>query len=683
MGIKKGMLSKALRGILLPIILLLFGAGIVIILFVKSTTTNLMLDEMSSKSEAVAYGTSEFFTRYLELVKQMGTNEEIKKMFLESGSGDTAVNLPYYDSIAKTLDNILATDSENIPLVWLVDLDSGESIRSGGVRKGLPDYDITTRSWYTELMEKKSLFITEPYADSDSGVMVVSILAPVYGADSSDMIGAVAIDLRLSDINAMIDSFHLGKQGFFILTSADGIMLCYPEAEKVGQNISEIKIDQKIMDGIAKKESGRYQYKMEGKNYYGLIANIGNTGWNVLSALPAGELSQAYIGLAIGIILVIGALVGILMLIIRKIMKGVVTPIKELSQMAHEIADGNLSVVANITTSDETGVLGEAINRTVSRLKVYEEYINEISSVLNQIAEGNLSFQLHNDYQGEFSKIREGLLNISSTLTVTVELIDEAAKLVASGSGQISDSAQQLAEGATEQSQAIQELVRMVNDVSEQVKENTKNAEASKKVVDEAGNSMAEGNQKMQELTKAMEEIQETTGQIEMIIKAIEDIASQTNLLSLNAAIEAARAGEAGRGFAVVAEEVSKLANESAQAAQNTRILIEQSNKAVQNGTRIVTDAAVLMNSIVEDSGRSSQMVGKITAASEKQANAVEQMSGVAENISNIVITNAATSEESAAASSELTQQAERLKELIGQFKIELWNCRYILSAQT
>ena len=353
------------------------------------------------------------------------------------------------------------------------------------------------------------------------------------------------------------------------------------------------------------------------------------------------------------------------------VIRSITSPVKEIDQVAKNIAAGNLDEEIHYRSRDELGILAVNFNSTVSRLRDYVNYINEISSILDQVAEGNLVFQLTYDYAGEFAKVKTALTNISDSLNNTMSQISQSSDQVASGSEQVSSGAQALSQGATEQASSIEELAATVNEISSQVKQNADSAQNASSRVNEVGSEAAESNRRMQDMLAAMAEISDRSSEIGKIIKTIEDIAFQTNILALNAAVEAARAGEAGKGFAVVADEVRNLASKSAEASKNTAALIESSLKAVENGTKIADETAMSLNEVVTGVQDVTGTINEISNASEAQARSISQVTQGIDQISSVIQTNSATAEESAAASEELSGQAQILKNLVSQFRLK------------
>ena len=342
-------------------------------------------------------------------------------------------------------------------------------------------------------------------------------------------------------------------------------------------------------------------------------------------------------------------------------------PLRELEKSAEKIVGGNFDFSITYTSKDELGKLAEAFrNMTV----ILESIISDASRLLSEMADGNFDVRTKAEdrYVGSFQSLLGSIRKLNRGLSSTLGQINASADQVAAGSGQVSDGAQALSQGATEQASAVEELASTIAGISSQVKDTAENAAVARKQSNTAEDEVETCNKQMQEMITAMEEITRTSNQIGNIIKTIESIAFQTNILALNASVEASRAGTAGKGFAVVADEVRSLAGKSTEASKDTAELIESSIKAVNRGTEIANSTAKSLVKVVEGVRTVSTKVDMIAAAAEEQAGAVEQVTVGVDQISSVVQTNSATAQESAAASEELSSQAEMLKNLVSQF---------------
>lgn len=324
----------------------------------------------------------------------------------------------------------------------------------------------------------------------------------------------------------------------------------------------------------------------------------------------------------------------------------------------------------HISSENEIGELGASIQKTVSRLKEYIVYIDETAGVLAEIADGRLSIELKNDYVGEFQKIKTALLNTSDSMSQVMAGINKSSEHVSVGASELASASQTLAEGAQNQAASIEQLTATTVTVVEQVEDSRRGAEASADATTQAAMLIEQDQEKMQQMMDAMDKIHETSQQVVGIIQNIEDIASQTNLLSLNASIEAARAGEAGKGFAVVADEIGKLALESSGAANTTKELIEISMEEIRKGNAIASEAMESLQESVAAISHVNELIQKTAENAAVQAQNMNQLRIGIEEIAHGVEDNSAASQETSATSEELASQAEMLNQMVQKFEL-------------
>lgn len=348
--------------------------------------------------------------------------------------------------------------------------------------------------------------------------------------------------------------------------------------------------------------------------------------------------------------------------------KSIVRPLRQIEKAAKEMAGGNLEAVVNYVSEDELGSLAGSMRTMISTLS---NYITDISRGMKELAQGNMDIKPEVEFYGDFIALMENIMEAVTAFNKALIEIDNSATQVSEGTELIAGSGHTLSQGSEEQTASIQQLSATIHEISERIYNSSQNAQLAKSNVELVENDIEESNRNMKKMVEAMENISKSSNEISNIIKTIESIATQTNLLSLNAAIEAARAGEAGKGFAVVADEVRNLAAESAEASKNSTALIKDSIDAVQLGMEIVGETASSLLRVVENARVVTSTVEQISEDAQAQASAIQQISDGVGEISNVIAENNAAIEQSAASSQELSAQAAALKGLVEQFQVK------------
>ena len=351
------------------------------------------------------------------------------------------------------------------------------------------------------------------------------------------------------------------------------------------------------------------------------------------------------------------------------ITRSITRPIKELETAARQMEQGHLKVDVTYRSKDELGSLSNSMRQMSEKISYY---MDEISRAMQQLADGNLDIPGCDGFQGDFLPVQEALFIVIDSLNETMAEINTFSDQVASGSDQVAGGAQVLSQGVIAQAGSVEELASTMSEISRQVNENAETSQAVKTAAGEMGTNILACNQQMQEMKAAMGEINSCSTQIRKIIKTINDIASQTNILALNAAVEAARVGAESKGFSVVAQEVRGLAGKSSAASKSTEALIEQTLDAVAHGTKLAEETAASLMNIVGGTDDMVSKINQIAEATQRQAEATEMVSIGIGQISDIVQTNSATAEESAAASEELYGESQLLKSKISRFKLHM-----------
>jgi len=371
------------------------------------------------------------------------------------------------------------------------------------------------------------------------------------------------------------------------------------------------------------------------------------------------------------IIFFVAAVVAVLVMFVKVIKfagTNLLAPMKKVAEQMDYLAKGDFSEALDLKEDDtEVGSMVKAIAFMKTNMHAM---ISEISDVLDQMGGGNYRVELQQEYVGEFKQIKESFLVIIESMKETLNTLRVASEEINLGSEQLASAAQDLAEGSSDQAVQVAGLVEAMKSMADSMEQNAEAATASVSIANQAGITLQQGNVKMEELKVAISEISKCAEQIHSIINTIEDIAEQTNLLSLNAAIEAARAGEAGRGFAVVAEQVKNLAEESARASGRTTQLIETTIEAVDKGISIADETVENMAEVMQGAMEATQKMGQIADMLNTEVRNIHDINNTIQRVSEVVDSNSATSQETAAVSEEQKAQVETMASLVDYFKI-------------
>ena len=554
------------------------------------------------------------------------------------------------------------------------DLERCNLIDSEG--NGIDGNTYSDREYYQMAMKGKA-HISEPLVSKVTGKLTIIVAAPLY--NGTEVVGCVYVVPHEDFLNDIVSDINVSENSDAYMIDSEGNIIADRDMEVVKSGESDITKNAAGYDSILEMrekmkngETGFVKYKYKGVNQLAAYHPVGNTnGWSLAIYSPQSDfMSDTYTAIVSTIVISVIAMVVSIVLSIR-LGKVIGKPVKVCADRIDLLANGDLvSPVPEVSAKDETGVLAAA---TATMLSNLNDIIKDIGRVLGEISSGNLSVddaQNAGCYFGDFSRIITFMEDIVTKLNGIISQINTAADQVSVGADQVSSAAQNLSQGTTEQASSIEQLAATIHEISEQVSQNSQNCANANDFVNETVAYVQGANNEMERLTEAMNNISSTSDQIGNIIRAIEDIAFQTNILALNAAVEAARAGEAGKGFAVVADEVRNLASKSAEAAKDTTVLIEHSMDAVNKGMSIATATASAMGKVGEKARSVEKIVGKIASASEQQANMIEQINVGVEQISAVVQTNSATAEQSAASAEELSSQATLLKDLISMFTL-------------
>lgn len=531
--------------------------------------------------------------------------------------------------------------------------------------------DLEHVGWYYIPVNNGQPTWMDPYYNANIDMNLVSYVIPL--TKNGESVGIVGMDIDFSLLESLTECENIYNDSTAILVSTDNDTALFGDGIEYGDKLSSLDPDSELCGAIASQESSEdklYEMELNGNKMQASFRSLRN-GMKLLTAASEKEINKSvnnlYMLSAIssGVIIILGAGVAIL------VASGIVKPLRRLNDKVREIADGNLDVTVDVHTKDEVGTLANSFSITVARLHEYIDYIDEISLILNQIAEGDLDFTLTKSYEGSFEEVKSSLLNISETLNAVMNDINDASKQVALKSSELASGAQSLAQISTEQNDSVNELSSSIEKLTRDIDENNNSIHAALESVEFAVSGIRESAKDMEEMKDAMDAISAASREISSIVKTVDDIATQTNILAINAAIEAARAGESGKGFSVVSGEIQTLASRTAGATKNISELVQKVMKTVENGSGITDKTNESLNRVSGVSDGIEKALKDIAASSETQAQSVEQINIGIEQIGDAVQNNSATAEQSAAASEEMSSNAQILHERVSVFKLK------------
>ena len=524
-----------------------------------------------------------------------------------------------------------------------------------------------TQDFYKQAQESKVASATLPMENADTGKASFYMTVPILDGDR--FLGIVTTEISTEVFNEL-DMSTLGYENVFfdVLDNQNNFVYSNnPDAK--GKNLGDL-IGQKYSDMLVEKmQSKEAFFQRDSQVRYYVPLQIEGVDWWVQTAMTIPHFDQEKNQLLFALILS-EVMIFILVQIINFLrISNALKPLKKISEAGKEVAGGNFDVEIHYPQQDEIGELSRSISEVIGRSK---KIVFDLRDRLDAMAGGNFTENLESEeYVGDYAPLLESLKHIQEDMNKTLQEVHASSVQVLSSAEQVNTGAQSLSQGATEQASSIEELSANMQDISHSIQASTKTAGEAYKLQGEAGVAVLQSNEKMEEMRKAMDDITAKSNEISKIIKTIDDIAFQTNILSLNAAIEAARAGAAGKGFAVVADEVGNLAQKSAKAAQNTGLLIEETIEAVEKGAKITEETAESLNSVSKSTEEVNTLIEKISSASSKDLEGITSLNQGLQQISSVVQANSATAEQSAAASEELTGQANKMNELVERFQLK------------
>ena len=657
---KRSLDRRILRNTTLNILILVVICCVIMALSLQSLANNILLDSLQPMARQSAKTVEANMHMLADRTMTIAADPRMNAAAVSAGAQTSALDTA---AISENRRAVLEEAAEVYELytIALYDLD-GRLVQGAGPDDALENLE---SSFFALLKETDNLTIHS--STIFQGKLGITIGMPVKenGETVLYLMGVYKYDL----LNDVISSINLGRSGMAYMVDQRGTVAGHPNQSLALSQSSLTQLSGDNGDAVERVttgETGATEFAVDGEKMLVAFSPIRGTLWSLVIQIPKADYSHFINGAILLSILATLAGLVVSMLLILRFARSISRPVKRVTNRMVALSSGDLHTdVLPVSTGDELEVMTQTLDATLESIN---RYISDIQQVLTHVADGDLRTGPQVNYEGDFVLIRGSLHTITQSMNETLLGFRAAADRLTTMAEQLNGQSAQLHQASQEQNQSTEELVQEVTHVKEQLADVTQSSGQTRSQTEEITRRVQSANEQMAALSSAMDDISTNAQQITKIAKDIEDIAFQTNILSLNASVEAARAGAAGKGFAVVADEVKQLATQSAKAAQSATEMVNNTKAIIQTGVVLTANTADSLHAISDVSTQISTISDQLAAAVQGQELALTVMEERISTISAIADRNLQNAEETEQSSGSLAKEAEALQSQVKKF---------------